>query len=82
MQEPESGVIQAHAVIANDGRLLVILEFPDGQQRMLDRDAAVALGVTLLNVSSRLFPNAAEFSRTVDETRGMIQPLEPVPAVQ
>ena len=82
MREPESGAILAHAVIADDGRLMVILEFSDGHQRLLDRDAAVAAAITLLNVSSRLFPNAEEFSKAVNETRGKVQQFEAAPGVQ
>ncbi|HEY7334332.1 MAG TPA: hypothetical protein VH639_05580 [Bryobacteraceae bacterium] len=82
MQEPESGVIQVHAVVANDGRLVVVLEFPDGHQRLLDRDAAVAFSLTVLNAAGRLFPTAAEFSRTIDQVRGVIEPMRAAPGIQ
>jgi hypothetical protein len=72
MQQPESGVIQAHAIVADDGRLLVVLEWPDGSQRLVDRDVAVGFALTVLAAAARLYPTAAEFSRTIDAARSHV----------
>jgi hypothetical protein len=70
------------AVIGDDGRLLVTVEWPDGQSRVLDRDEAVLLSLNLLDAASRLFETAAEFAGTIKQARGKIEPLEPCSTVQ
>jgi hypothetical protein len=82
MQEPESGVVQAHAVIGDDGRLLVVLEWPNGEKRVLDRDVAVAHSLAVLNAAAKLFPNAAEFSKTIDLAREVVRPMQPPESIQ
>ena len=34
----------------------MVLQCPDSRQYVLDRDAAIALGVSLLSVASKLYP--------------------------
>src|SRR5262245_17811557 len=76
IREPH-GVVSVQAVVANDGRLLVNLEWPDGQTHLLDRDEAVVLSLTMLSAASRLFPSANEFRKTIDYARGQIENLHP-----
>jgi hypothetical protein len=71
------GMVSVQAVIANDGRLLVNVEWPDGQTHLLDRDEAVALSLTMLSAAARLFPSASEFRKTIDYARGTIEHLHP-----
>jgi hypothetical protein len=76
------GMTIANAIIASDGRLLVQVEWPDGQFRVLDRDEAVLLSLTILNTAGRLFDTVAEFSETIKQARGKIEPLQPCSTLQ
>jgi hypothetical protein len=75
----QDGVVQCKGVISNDGRLLVVVEWPDGQMRLFDRDEAVGLSLMMLNAASALFPNATEFGRTLDLARYGLFDLQPAP---
>ncbi len=42
------GIIQVIAVIANDGRPVVVVEWPSGDMQMVERDEAAHLGDQML----------------------------------
>jgi hypothetical protein len=73
----EKGMTLVNAVVADDGRLVVTVEWPDGQFRVLDRDEAVLLSLTLLQSAGRLFPTLSAFSETITAARGKIEPMQP-----
>jgi hypothetical protein len=72
----EDEVIGVHAVIASDGRQLVVEERADGTSRIYDRDEAVVHGLALMTAASHHFQTAAEFSRTVEHARSEIVPMQ------
>jgi hypothetical protein len=71
-----------NAVIANDGRLVVTVEWTDGLSRVLDRDEAVRLGISLLAQAAHLFKTADEFSASIAHARSDLQPLHPSSILQ
>ena len=75
----QDGMLQVNAIVANDGRLVVHIEFPDGHLQMLDRDEAVGFSLTVLQAAASLFPSVSEFSNTIAAARGAIQTLHPAP---
>ena len=81
MQEQSADqMTQVMAVIGSgkdDGRLLLVVEWPDGFSRVLDRDEAVILALTILKTASSLFSSKAELSSTIAEAQGKIEPLHP-----
>jgi hypothetical protein len=81
MQQGEKMTL-VNAIVANDGRLVVTIEWPDGQFRVLDREEAVLLGLTTLNMAGRLFDTVAEFSQSVEHARGKIESLHPCSTLQ
>jgi hypothetical protein len=76
------GMTIVNAIVANDGRLVVTIEWPDGQFRVLDRDEAVLLSLTMLNTAGSLFGTVAEFSETIKQARSKIDPLHPCSTLQ
>jgi hypothetical protein len=80
--QAKSGVTIVNAVAANDGRLVVTVEWPDGQFRVLDRDEAVLLSLSMLNSAGRLFATVDEFSQTIEQARTQIEPLHPSSTLQ
>ncbi len=82
MQPQKDEVVQVTAGVAKDGRLLVCIEWPDGQGRTLDRDEAVGLSLLLLDAAAKLFPTATEFSETISYARSQVLNLHPAPGVQ
>ena len=82
MQPEKDGVTQVQAVVAKDGRLVVTIEWPDGQTRVLDRDEAVALSLLTLDAAAKLFPTATEFSDTISYARSQVFNLHRAPGVQ
>ena len=75
--QSKQGMTMVNAVVANDGRLVVVVEWPDGTSRLLDRDEAVLLSLTMLKAASHLFPSATEFGQSIDAARGKVEPLHP-----
>ena len=71
MQQP-TGVMQVHAVIADDGRRVIILEWPNGDQLMFDRDEAIKTGLSMVSTASRLFGSVQEFERHFADARSAI----------
>ena len=71
------GIIQVIAVIANDGRPVVVVEWPSGDMQMVERDEAVLLGLTMLSVAAQLFPSAEQFGEKIAHARGQIANLHP-----
>lgn len=76
------GMTLVNAIVANDGRLVVSVEWPDGQFRVLDRDEAVLLSLTMLNMAGHLFDTVAEFSQTIQQARSRIESLHPSSTLQ
>jgi hypothetical protein len=74
--QKQDEVIGINAVIGNDGRLLVVVEWADGTSRTFDRDEAVVHALAMLNAASHLYQTAAEFSRTVEHARSQIFPMQ------
>jgi hypothetical protein len=68
--------------VAADGRLIIIVAWPDEQTRVLDRDEAVILGVYLLNHAARQFGHPAEFAGMVEHAKDVLQNGGHPPAVQ
>jgi hypothetical protein len=81
MQQREEMTI-VNSVVDSNGRLVVTVEWPDGQFRVLDRDEAVGFSLTVLNAAARLFPTAEEFSHTIAFARGKIENLHPSNTLQ
>ncbi len=77
-----SGVTEVTSVIARDGRLVVVVQVDGGPTFAIDRDEAVALAVTMLAASAKLFPSAEEFNDAVTTARGEIQNLLSPPPPQ
>jgi len=77
MPEDRPYVTQIHAVIAKDGRPVVVAEWPDGTQILFERDEAVRFSVTMLASAAKLFPTASEFSNIVSLAQSGILNLHP-----
>ncbi|MGA7240175.1 MAG: hypothetical protein WBY44_31115 [Bryobacteraceae bacterium] len=77
MQEDNPGMTVVQAVVSKEGRLLVTIDWPDGFSRILDRDEAVGLALSLLSNAAALFPTATEFSQTIAYARGELKALHP-----
>ena len=69
MQTESKRVMRFMAIRTEDDRHFVCFEGPDGTKMVLEPDQAVAAAINLLQVASRLYPSASEFSATIDRAR-------------
>jgi len=74
--QKEKYVTEVTAVIANDGRGVIVIQWPDGQQQLVERDEALRLFVTGLGAVSALYRTPEEFKTCVDLARAEAIPLE------
>ena len=78
----KDGVVRVTAVVANDGRLVCVASWPDGYERVFDRDEMVAFCITGLKSAASLFPTAEEFAHNVNIARQNILNLHPGGGIQ
>jgi hypothetical protein len=66
----------------NEGRLVVVVEKPDGQGIWFDRDEAVAVGLSLLQMAGRLYDTLDQFASMMDYARRNLETLHGVAKLQ
>ena len=59
------GIMQVHAVRANDGRGVILLEWPNGDQLMFELGEAAHTALSMLRAAAKLFPTAQEYERYI-----------------
>jgi hypothetical protein len=62
-----------------EGRLVVVLEWPDEQDgHVFDRDEALAVGLCLIDVASQLYSSRDEFGEAINWARKLYQHRKPL----
>ena len=70
------------AGVTKEGRIVVTVEKPDGDGICLDRDEAIAVGLSLIQTAAKLFDTVDEFASMLDYAQRNLETLHGIAKLQ